>query len=100
MVRSEHPNAAETLAVSTYDQNRLRRAVRVEANRYAHGGLLGCARTDATFMRATLAIIVLSTMLVGVLPRWDRHRKSDYFPSAAIGFAMVIVVVLGLLGRL
>ena len=50
-------------------------------------------------MRATLVLIVLAAVFLRLLPRWDRHRKSDYFPSAALGFFMVIVVVLGVLGR-
>jgi hypothetical protein len=65
-----------------------------------HADLLATCADGGSLMRATLAIIVLSVILVGVLPRWNRHRKWDYFPSAALGLAMVIVVVLGLLGRL
>jgi len=48
----------------------------------------------------TILLIVLIMMLVGVLPVWPHASRWGYGPSGVVGFAVVIMVVLFLMGRL
>jgi Protein of unknown function (DUF3309) len=56
-----------------------------------------CRRSD---MLATILIVVVLLMLLGVLPRWSHSRQWGYFPSGGRGLVLVIVIVLVLWGRL
>lgn len=51
-------------------------------------------------MLATILIVVVILMLLGVLPRWSHSRNWGYFPSGGLGLVLVILIVLVLLGRL
>jgi hypothetical protein len=51
-------------------------------------------------MLATILIVVVIMMLLGVLPRWSHSRNWGYFPSGGLGLVLVILIVLLLLGRL
>jgi len=51
-------------------------------------------------MLATILIVVVIMMLLGVLPRWSHSRDWGYFPSGGLGLILVILIVLVLLGRL
>jgi Protein of unknown function (DUF3309) len=51
-------------------------------------------------MLATILIVVVLLMLLGVLPRWSHSRQWGYFPSGGLGLVLVILIVLVLLGRL
>ncbi len=51
-------------------------------------------------MLATILIVVVLLMLLGALPRWSHSRQWGYFPSGGLGFVLVILIVLVLLGRL
>jgi uncharacterized protein DUF3309 len=46
-------------------------------------------------MLATILIVVVLLMLLGVLPRWSHSRQWGYFPSGGRGLVLVIVIVLG-----
>jgi hypothetical protein len=47
-----------------------------------------------------ILLIVLICLLVGGLPRWNHSRNWGYFPSGGLGFLLLIVVILMLMGRL
>jgi hypothetical protein len=47
-----------------------------------------------------ILLIVLIVLLVGGLPRWSHSRDWGYMPSGSLGFILLIVVVLMLMGRL
>lgn len=51
-------------------------------------------------MLATILIVVVILMLLGVLPRWSHSRNWGYFPSGGLGLVLVILIVLVLLGHL
>jgi len=51
-------------------------------------------------MLATILIVVVIMMLLGVLPRWSHSRNWGYYPSGGLGLVLVILIVLLLLGRL
>ena len=51
-------------------------------------------------MLGLILVVVLFLVLVGVLPRWSHSREWGYFPSGGVGFVLLIVVVLLLLGRI
>ena len=48
----------------------------------------------------TILLIILVLVLVGVLPTWPHSASWGYYPSGALGFVLIIVVVLLLTGRL
>jgi hypothetical protein len=50
--------------------------------------------------RGTILLIVLILMLVGALPTWPHSSSWGYAPVGGIGFVMIVVVVLLLMGRL
>lgn len=49
---------------------------------------------------ATILLIVVILMLVGVLPVWPHARSWGYAPSGIVGLVLLIVIVLFVLGRL
>lgn len=51
-------------------------------------------------MLGTILLIVLILMLFGALPTWPHSRNWGYYPSGGLGFLLIILVVLLLLGRL
>ncbi len=51
-------------------------------------------------MLASILIVIVILMLLGVLPRWSHSRNWGYFPSGGLGLVLVILIVLLLLGRL
>jgi hypothetical protein len=51
-------------------------------------------------MLGTILIVVLILALLGALPRWPHSREWGYAPTGGLGFVLVIVVILLVLGRL
>jgi hypothetical protein len=51
-------------------------------------------------MLGTLLLVFLVLALFGALPRWPHSREWGYSPSGGVGFVLLIVVVLLLLGRI
>jgi hypothetical protein len=49
---------------------------------------------------ATILLIVLVLMLIGVVPTWPHSRSWGYGPSGVLGVVLIIVLVLLLIGRL
>ena len=47
-----------------------------------------------------ILLIVLICLLIGGLPRWNHSRNWGYFPSGGLGFILLIVVILMLMGRI
>ena len=48
----------------------------------------------------TVLLIILVLFLIGALPRWPYSAKWGYYPSGGLGFLLVIVVILLLMGRI
>ena len=48
----------------------------------------------------TILLIVLILMLIGAMPTWPHSRSWGYAPSGVLGFVVVIIIVLLLMGRL
>jgi len=65
----------------------------------SHGASL-VARQKEKYMLGTILIVFLILALFGALPRWSHSRNWGYFPSGGLGFALVIVLILLLLGRI
>jgi hypothetical protein len=59
-------------------------------------GFLGKRKT----MLGTILIIFLILALFGALPRWSHSRNWGYRPTGGLGFILVVVVILVLLGRI
>jgi hypothetical protein len=51
-------------------------------------------------MLGTILLILVVLFLVGALPRWPHSRNWGYFPSGAVGIALVVVVVLLITGQI
>jgi hypothetical protein len=51
-------------------------------------------------MLGTLLVVILILALLGVLPRWSHSRSWGYAPTGGLGFVLLIVVILVLLGRI
>ncbi len=51
-------------------------------------------------MLGTILIVILILALLGALPRWGHSRDWGYAPTGGIGFVLLIVVVLLILGRI
>src|SRR5216110_2986774 len=49
---------------------------------------------------STLVIILLVLLLVGALPSWPYSSGWGYYPSGGLGLVLLIVLSLGLTGRL
>jgi hypothetical protein len=47
-----------------------------------------------------ILLIVLVLMLVGAIPRWRYSQNWGYVPSGGLGFVLIVVVIVLLLGRL
>jgi Protein of unknown function (DUF3309) len=48
----------------------------------------------------TLLIAMLAVLVLGAVPTWPYSRDWGYFPSSALGAALVFVTLLVLLGRM
>ena len=48
----------------------------------------------------TILLVVLILMLLGVIPTWPHSRGWGYGPSGIVGFIVVVLLVLLLMGRL
>lgn len=51
-------------------------------------------------MLGAILIVVLLLALLGTLPRWPHSRNWGYYPTGGLGFILLIVIVLLLLGRI
>jgi hypothetical protein len=51
-------------------------------------------------MLGTILIVFLILALFGALPRWSHSREWGYAPTGGLGFVLVIIVILVLLGRI
>jgi hypothetical protein len=51
-------------------------------------------------MLGTILVVILLLALFGALPRWPHSRNWGYYPTGGLGFVLVIVLVLVLLGRI
>lgn len=51
-------------------------------------------------MLGTVLIVILVLALFGALPRWNHSRSWGYYPTGGLGFLLVVVVILLLLGRI
>ena len=49
---------------------------------------------------ASILLIVLMLMLVGIVPAWPHSRAWGYGPSGGLGLVVLILLVLLLMGRL
>lgn len=47
-----------------------------------------------------ILLIILIVLVVGGLPRWGYSREWGYGPSGGLGFLLLIVIILLLMGRL
>ena len=48
----------------------------------------------------TILLIVLVLMLVGALPSWSHSKNWGYGPSGGLGFVVVVLIVLVLMGKI
>jgi Protein of unknown function (DUF3309) len=48
----------------------------------------------------TLLLIILIVLLLGALPTWPYSAGWGYYPSGGLGFVLLIVVVLLVMGRI
>jgi hypothetical protein len=48
----------------------------------------------------TIVIFVLVLLLVGVLPTWPHSANWGYLPSGGLGFLLLVLIILTLVGRL
>jgi len=51
-------------------------------------------------MLGTILVVILLLALFGALPRWPHSRNWGYYPTGGLGFVLLIVLVLALLGRI
>lgn len=49
-------------------------------------------------MLMTMVIVVVILLLVGVLPTWPHSRTWGYYPSGGLGFILIVLLILWLLG--
>ena len=48
----------------------------------------------------TILIIILVLVFVGALPTWPHSRSWGYYPSGGLGFILLILIILLLLGKI
>ena len=51
-------------------------------------------------MLGAILIVILILALFGALPRWSHSKDWGYYPTGGVGFVLLIVVVLLVLGRI
>jgi Protein of unknown function (DUF3309) len=61
-------------------------------------GLLATSTKEERTMY-TILLIVLVLLLIGALPTWPYSTGWGYYPSGGLGFVLIIVLVLVLMGR-
>ncbi|MGA9070534.1 MAG: DUF3309 family protein [Terracidiphilus sp.] len=49
-------------------------------------------------MLGTVLVVLLILVLIGALPTWPHSRSWGYYPSSGVGFILLVLVVLLLLG--
>ncbi|MBP1752364.1 MAG: hypothetical protein H6Q57_1200 [Geobacteraceae bacterium] len=49
-------------------------------------------------MLGTVLIVVLILLLMGALPTWPHSREWGYLPSGVLGFILLVLIILVLLG--
>jgi hypothetical protein len=49
---------------------------------------------------ATILIVIVVLMLLGVFPTWNHSRNWGYGPSGGLGLVLVILLILMFSGRL
>ena len=47
-----------------------------------------------------ILIILLVLVLVGALPTWPHSKNWGYYPSGGLGFILLILIILFLLGKI
>ena len=47
----------------------------------------------------TILIVILILLLIGALPTWPYSSGWGYYPSGGLGFVLLIVIILVLMGR-
>ncbi len=50
-------------------------------------------------MLSTVLIVVLILILVGAIPAWPHSRNWGYGPSGLIGFILIVLLILVLMGH-
>jgi hypothetical protein len=48
----------------------------------------------------TIVLIILILILVGVIPSWPHSRSWGYAPSGTVGFILIVLLILFLLGKI
>jgi hypothetical protein len=48
----------------------------------------------------TIVLIILVLILLGVIPTWPHSRSWGYAPSGTVGFILIILLILFLLGKI
>jgi hypothetical protein len=66
---------------------------------------LGTLSSHATLQEklvslATILLIALVLMLIGVVPAWPHSRSWGYWPSGAMGLMVFVILLLLLMGRI
>jgi uncharacterized protein DUF3309 len=51
-------------------------------------------------MLGTVLLVVLVLLLLGALPSWPYSRSWGYYPSGVLGFIVVVLLILFLMGRI
>ena len=51
-------------------------------------------------MLTWIIVIVVALLVLGALPTWGHSRDWGYFPSGVLGFILVLVLLLWILGVL
>lgn len=51
-------------------------------------------------MLGTILIVVIILLLLGALPTWPHSRQWGYVPSGGVGFILLILLILMLMGRI
>ena len=48
----------------------------------------------------TILLIILILILIGALPSWPYSQGWGYYPSGGVGLIVLVLLLLGLLGRI
>lgn len=48
----------------------------------------------------TILLVILVLVLLGIIPTWSHSRSWGYGPSGVVGFIVVVLVILLLLGKI
>ncbi|MCE3247842.1 MAG: hypothetical protein K0R41_1667 [Geminicoccaceae bacterium] len=78
---------------------------RATVQRVGKAGLVerGARRGERALFMSTLGVLLLVLLilvLIGVFPAYSYSRDWGYYPTGAIGLALIIVLILILLGRI